>query len=190
MSSVRTFLASVGVLASVLLLVGARDVVLAEDMAPAPTPAQALVVRLEAAKVARDNAAWAVALAEVGGLWEAADEADKKGLASAVGQGVKAKDEAVQLASIQAFAATKDGEAAWKGGLKSALPDAKTEVAAVPELRALEALRELHPDGAVQPLLALFEKAKDPKVSAAALGALGGYERSKQRVAIQVTAGL
>jgi len=156
----------------------------AEDMEPAPTPAQALIAKLEAAKTARDNAAWTSALGEVGGLWEAADEADTTALGSAVGQGLKAKDEGVQLAAIQSFTATKDGELAWKSGLKGALPDAKTETAAVAELRAVEALKELHPDGAVQPLLLLFEKAKDPKVPAAALTALGAYERSKQRVAI------
>ncbi len=171
-------------LASVLLVVASPGFVRAEDMDPAPTPAQTLIAKLEAAKVARDNAAWTAALAEVGGLWGACDEANKKALATAVGHALKAKDEGVQIAAIQAFVSTKDGEAAWKGGLKGALPDAKTEAAAVPELRALEALKDLHPDGAVQPLLALFEKAKDPKVSAAALGALGGYERSKQRVAI------
>lgn len=170
-------------LASALLLVTSHGLVRAEDMAPV-TPAQALIVKLEAAKTARDNAAWTAALAEVGGLWEACDEADKKALASAIGHGVKAKDESVKIAAIQAFVATKDGEAAWKGGLKGALPDAKTEVASVPELRAVEALKALHPEGAVAALLVLVQKAKDVKAAAAALMALGGYERSKQRVTI------
>ncbi len=171
-------------LASVLLLVASHGFVRAEDMDPAPTPAQALIAKLEAAKAARDNAAWTAALGEVGGLWEACDEANKKALASAVGHGLKAKDEGVQMAAIQAFVATKDGEAAWKGGLKGALPDAKAEVSTPAELRAVEALKALHPEGAVSPLLALVQKAKDVKASAAALTALSGYERSKQRVTI------
>jgi len=171
-------------LASTLLLLTSHGSLRAEDMAPAPTPAQALIVKLEAAKTARDTAAWTAALGEVGGLWAACDESDKKALAASVGHGVKAKDEGVQIAAIQAFVATKDGEAAWKGGLKGALPDAKAEAASVPELRALEALKDLHPEGAVSALLALVQKAKDVKASAAALVALGGYERSKQRVTI------
>ena len=171
-------------LAGALLLVTSHGMLRAEDMAPAPTPAQALITKLEAAKTARDNAAWTAALAEVGGLWVASDDADKKALASAVGHGVKAKDEGVKIAAIQAFVATKDGEAAWKGGLKGALPDAKTEVATPTELRAVEALKNLHPEGAVGALLVLVQKAKDVKAAAAALTALGGYERSKQRVTI------
>jgi hypothetical protein len=151
---------------------------------PAPTAAQALVTSLEAAKTAKDYSAWSGHLEKVGEVWKDASDADKKTLASAVGAALKAKDESVQLAGVKAFVATGDGEAAWKGGLKSALPDAKTEEAKLPEVRAVEACAELRPDGAVQTLLTLVGKGKDPKVAAAAVKALGGYERSKQRVTI------
>lgn len=155
----------------------------AEDP-PAPTAAQALRTEIEAAKAAKDDAKWADGLKRIATLYPDASEADKKLLATEAGAGLKSKSESVQLAALDALKGTKDGEAAWKAGLKGELPDVKAETAKPLELKVLEALQELHPDGAVQPLIALLQKAKDPKVAGAALQALGGYERSKQRVAI------
>lgn len=163
---------------------------LASTLAPAraeeaaPTPAHALLTELEAAKAAKDDGKWAEALKRVATVYADATEADKKALAAAAGAGLKSKADSVQLAALDALKGTKDGEAAWKAGLKAELPDPKAEAAKPFELKALEAVKELRPEGAVSVLMGLLQKAKDPKVCAAALEALGGYERSKQRVAI------
>jgi hypothetical protein len=170
-----------GVLAASSLAPQAR---LAAEEPPAPSAAQALVAGLEAARTAKDFSAWSGHLGKVGEVWKDANEADKKVLAGAVGQALKAKDEGVQLAAVKAFVATGDGEAAWKGGLKSAMPDVKAEAAELYEVRAVEALKELRPDAAIPTLLGLVAKGKDPKVAAAAVKALGGYERSAKRVQI------
>ncbi len=171
---------------SVLLILGA----LAGGVGPAraeeapPSPAQALCAEIETAKTAKDEAAWSAALRRIGGLYADAPEADRKALAAVAGQGLKAKSESVQGAALEALVGTKDGEAAWKAGLKGLLPDPKADEAEPFELRCLAALKDLHPEGAVAPLLGLLQKAKDPKVCAGALEALSGYERSKQRVTI------
>lgn len=154
----------------------------AEDAAP--SPAAALVAQLEAAKAARDDAAWIAALGSVGETYKAAADAEKKTLMSAAAGGLKVKTEAVQVAALDALVAAGDGDAAWKAGLKAALPEVKTEEASAAELKALAAVKALKPDGAVGALQGLLEKAKDPKVAAGAVVALGAYERSKQRGAI------
>jgi hypothetical protein len=155
----------------------------AEDP-PVKTPAQTLVGELEAAKAAKDGAKWMEGLKRVGTLYPDAAEADKKLLIQAAGAGLKAKDESVQGAALDALVATKDGDGAWKAGLKSELPEEKADVAKSFSIRVVNALKELHPEGAVASLLTLLQKAKDPKVSTQALQALGAYERSKQRAMI------
>lgn len=150
----------------------------------AATPAQTLLAEVEAAKAAKDDGKWAEALKRIVALYPDAAEADKKALAAAAGQALKSKSESVQQAGLDALVGTKDGEAAWKAGLKGVMPDPKADEAKPFELRALATLKDLHPDAAVATLMALFDKAKDPKVCAAALEALSGYERSKQRVTI------
>lgn len=159
-----------------------RPAVRAED--PAVTPAQTLLAEVEAAKTAKDDGKWAEGLKRIVALYADAAEADKKALAAAAGQALKSKSESVQQAGLDALVGTKDGEAAWKAGLKGVMPDPKADEAKPFELRALATLKDLHPEAAVAPLLGLFQKAKDPKVCAAALEALSGYERSKQRVSI------
>lgn len=149
-----------------------------------PTPAQTLVAELDAAKAAKEDGKWIEAAKRVATLYPDANEADKKALAAATGGGLKSKSDTVQTAALDALVATKDGDAAWKAGLKSELPDEKAETAKPFSMRVLEALKDLHPDGAIAPVMNLLQKAKDPKVCAKALLALGGYERSKQRVTI------
>jgi hypothetical protein len=154
------------------------------DETAAPSAALQLVAELEAAKAAKDDGAWIAALGKVGEAYKGAADAEKKALLGAAAGGLKAKAEAVQVAALDALIASGDADAAWKAGVKGALPDAKTEEALTAELKALEAVKLLKPEGAVGALQGLVEKAKDPKVAAAAVSALGGYERSKQRVAI------
>lgn len=155
----------------------------AEEPQPA-TPAAQLAAAIDLAREARDASAWAGHLARLGELWPEASEADRKLLATQLGHAFKAREEPVQQAALAAAVATKDGEAAWKAGLKALLPDAKDEEGGALGLKALEAVRVLAPDAAIGTLQGLLEKAKDPQVAAAAFAALGGYERSKQRVAI------
>jgi hypothetical protein len=155
----------------------------AGDPAP-PTPAQTLVAELEAAKTAKDDLMWVETLKRVPEVYAGATDADKKVLAQTTGHGLKAKTEQVQKAALEALVGTKDGEVAWKAGLKSEMPDAKAETAKPFSVKVVEALKDLHPEAAVATLLSLFHDAKDPVVSARAAAALGGYERSKQRLKI------
>ncbi|MFM8979420.1 MAG: hypothetical protein ACKOSS_03010 [Planctomycetia bacterium] len=150
----------------------------------AATPAAQLSAAMDLARESRDAGAWAGHLARLGELWPEASEADRKLLATQLGHAFKAREEPVQQAALAAAVATKDGEAAWKAGLKALLPDAKDEAAGALAMRALQAVRSLAPDAAIGTLQGLLEKAKDPQVAAGAFEALGGYERSKQRVAI------
>lgn len=155
----------------------------AEDP-PAKSDALVLAAELDAAKAAKDDAKWVEAAKRVGDVYAKATDADKKVLIGAAGNGLKSKAESVQNAAIDALLATKDGDAAWKAGLKSELPDEKAETAKATQVRVLVVLKDLHPDAAIQPLLNLFAKAKDPKVNAAAMKALGGYERSSKRAMV------
>lgn len=155
----------------------------AQEPQPA-TPAAQLAAVLDAAREARDAAAWAGHLQRLGELWPEAGEADRKLLAVQLGHAFKAREEAVQQAAIAAAVASKDGEAAWKAGLKGLLPEARDEQPGALAMKALAALRTLAPDAAIGTLQGLLEKAKDPQVAAGAFEALGGYERSKQRVAV------
>ena len=166
-----------------LLVGGAAAQARAEDP-PAVSPAKALLAEIEAAKAAKDDAKWVEGLKRVATLYSDADDADKKALAQAGGQALKAKSDEVKTAGLDALVATKDGEAAWKAGLKGELPDAKAESAKPFSIKVLEALPQLHPESAVPTLIGLLHDAKDPVVSARAATALGAYERSKQRLKI------
>lgn len=169
-------------LLSALVWAGHAASVRAEDTPP--SPAQALVADLEAAKAAQDAGLWTTALGKVGGLYEAASEPEKKALATALGAALKAKAESVPPAALDAMAATGDGDAMWKAGLKHLLPDVKAEESTPNELKALGVIEQLHPDSAIAALLLLAQKGKDPKAASQAFKALGAYERSKQRVMI------
>lgn len=155
----------------------------AEDP-PAKTPAQTLAEELDAAKAAKDEAKWAEGLKRIAALYPNATEADKSLLMQAAGAGLKAKSDTVQIAALDAMVGSKDGDAAWKAGLRSELPDEKEETAKTFAFRAIAAVKDLHPDAAIQPLLTLLRKAKDPKVAAKSMEALGSYERSKQRAMV------
>lgn len=155
----------------------------AEEAGPA-TPAVQLVAVMDAAREARDATAWAGHLPRVGELWATASEPDRRLLAAQLGHAFKAREEPVQQAALGAALATRDGEAMWKAGLKSMLPEARDEQPRPLAMKALAAVGALAPEGAIGTLQGLLEKAKDPQVAAGAFEALGGYERSKQREAV------
>ena len=119
-----------------------------------------LLKEIEAAKTAKDDAQWAVALKKIPDIFKGAAEAEKKLLAGAAGNALKSKTEAVQQAGLDALIGTEDGEIAWKsGGMKGELPDAKAETAKPFSVKVLDALKDLHPEGAVPSLIALFQDA-------------------------------
>jgi hypothetical protein len=156
----------------------------AEDPPP-PSPAKVLLGEIEAAKAAKDDAKWIEALKRITAVYpDVEDDAEKKALAQAAGQALKSKNDSIQNAGLEALVGTKDGEAAWKAGLKGQMPDEKAEKATAFAIKVVEALKDLHPEAAVPTLIGLLHNAKDPLVSARAATALSGYERSKQRVTI------
>jgi hypothetical protein len=153
-----------------------------------PAAVAALLKEIADAKAAKEASKWAEGLKHVPALYADAEPANQKALMAELGAGLKSKEEEVRGCALGAMIETKDGDAAWKAGLKGEMPDLKAEAVDEFSLRAVDAVHQLHPDGAVPSLLALVDKAKDPKAVAAAFKAFGGYERSRQRVVLLETA--
>jgi hypothetical protein len=172
--------------AAAVALSGARA--RAEEPADPAAACKALVGEMARAREKADDAALAAALGKAGAVYKSVkDPALQEAVRREIGASLKnAKMPLSRQAALPALVATGDSEHAWRA-LSPVFPPAETLIAEPWDVAVVDAAGTLHPEGAIQPLLLLFEKAKDPKLSAAAVNALGSYRGSRQRVRILVS---
>jgi hypothetical protein len=143
---------------------------------------KAALAAIEAAETAKDEAALSAAIKPIAPLYKSTqDEALKGSMMSALGKVVKqAKMTTARGDALKTMIATEDGKEAWKA-IQGDYPSNDSEDATHWDLTFLGALHDLHPDGAIDKLLESFQKGKHAEFAAAAVAALGGYHKSKQR---------
>jgi hypothetical protein len=173
-----------GLALAAALGVGSIPAARAED-APADvaTQAKALVAEIDAAEKAKDEQAIATATKRASPLYKATqDGAIRSSIAKALGGVVKNAKVGTfaRRAALAALVETEDGQTAWKA-LSSAFPAADSDDPEKFNADVVRSIGLLHPDGAIDPLLELFQKAKQSYLSAEAVKALGNYGKSKHR---------
>ena len=170
--------------AAFALAVPAAPTARADGAPPADATAQitAAAAEVDAAVKAKDDGACVTAAKKLGGLYKSTTDAAAKativkGLCSIVKQ---AKLPSGRKTALDLLVASDDGVNVWKG-LSSLYPKDDVEDPEKFNIEILKAIGLLHPDGAIDPLLTTFQKAKASDVASAAVTALGNYHKSKLR---------
>ena len=168
----------------VLLSVGA-SLASAQDL----ESAKAVLVELEAAVKAKDEAGVSAAAGKVPAQFNGIEDKAMRGkLAGGLAKALKSKHVAGAHADVLAAVfALGDPKLAWKSVSKF-MPNAKkTEEATEFQIAVVSGVGALAQKSAIAPLLELVSKAKDNKLAAAAAVSLGGYKDDvKNRVKIYV----
>lgn len=155
---------------------------LPEASAEDPSPAQALLMRLEASRKDEDGAEWLHAVKQAPPIYTDATGSLRKKLMRELGKAFRKGTLLVKQDALKSIVATKDGDVAWKEGLRLSFPKAESKTEQTWDIEVLTALYQLRPDAAIDPLLHLMKKGKSPVLAAGACRVLGAYERSRRRV--------
>ncbi|MHC5010531.1 MAG: hypothetical protein ACYTG6_06195 [Planctomycetota bacterium] len=148
--------------------------------------AKALVERLQELRKAEDVGGLTAAIGQVPDVYKGIEDKSTRGkLRAELGKILRDKDMGdARLAAVTALVALEDPKLAWKE-LSKAMPDRKIEEAQPLDLAIVKAAGALAQSRAIKPLLELAEKAKDNKLAAAAIEALGNFgSLTSQRVTV------
>ena len=146
---------------------------------------KAMLEKITTLRKAEDVSALSEAIGQVPGLYGGANSGLQGKFRSELGKVLKDKDlGSARAAALEAFIQLDDPKNAWKQVGKN-LPDRKLEEPAKIDIAIVHSAGVFAQSKAVKPLLELSGKAKNPKLAAAAVTALGGYGADrKNRVKI------